>query len=146
MIAALHGEGVNIVATIGRDGDRERFGPRPDGVRIENFLPQQRILPYVDVVVCHAGSGTVLGALAHGVPLVVSPLATDQFDMAAQVDGAGAGVLTDPGSPTRTGIRDAVRTVLADPAYRESAASLAARIAAMPEPGSVLDQLSAYAN
>ncbi|MFJ8917414.1 glycosyltransferase [Amycolatopsis sp. NPDC102389] len=146
MISALHGERVNVVATIGRDGDRTRFGAQPDGVRIENFLPQQRILPYVDAVVCHAGAGTVLGALAHGVPLVVSPLATDQFDMAAQVDGAGAGVLTDPGSPTRTGIRDAVRTVLDDPAYRASAASLAAWIAAMPAPASVLEQLQEYVN
>ncbi|WP_233223126.1 glycosyltransferase [Amycolatopsis sp. BJA-103] len=139
MISALHGEGVNVVATIGRDGDRERFGAQPDSVRIENFLPQQRILPYVDAVVCHAGAGTVLGALAHGVPLVVSPLATDQFDMAAQVVEARAGVLADDG------IRDAVRTVLADPAYRDSAASLAERIAAMPEPATILDHLTKYA-
>ncbi|OLZ53030.1 glycosyltransferase [Amycolatopsis keratiniphila] len=146
MISALHDERVNVVATIGRDGDRKRFGALPDGVRVENFLPQQRILPYVDAVVCHAGAGTVLGALAHGVPMVVSPLATDQFDMAAQVDAAGAGVLADPGSPTRAGIRDAVRTVLGDPAYRASAASLAAWIATMPGPASVLDRLPEYAN
>ncbi|WP_409491128.1 hypothetical protein [Amycolatopsis sp. cmx-11-12] len=62
--------------------------------------------------------------------------------MAAQVDGARAGVLTDAGSPTRNGIRDAVRTVLADPAYRDSAASLATRIAAMPEPAAILDHLA----
>ncbi|MFC3455208.1 glycosyltransferase [Amycolatopsis speibonae] len=141
MISASHGEGINVIATIGRDGDRDRFGAQPAEVRIENFLPQQRILPYVDAIVCHAGAGTVLGSLAHGVPLVVSPLATDQFDMAAQVAEAGAGVLADPGSPTRSGIRDAVRTVLADPAYRDSAEALAARIAAMPDPGSVLDHL-----
>ncbi|MEV7548679.1 glycosyltransferase [Amycolatopsis sp. NPDC089917] len=146
MISAVRGEGVNVIATIGLDGDRERFGSQPAEVRIENFLPQQRILPHVDAVVCHAGSGTVLGSLAHGVPLVVSPLATDQFDMAAQVAGAGAGVLACPGSPTRSGIRDAVRTVLADPAYRDSAVSLAARLAAMPDPASVLDQLARYAN
>jgi UDP:flavonoid glycosyltransferase YjiC (YdhE family) len=145
MISALHDEGVNVVVTIGRDGDRGRFGARPDHVRIEHFLPQQRILPYVDAVVCHAGAGTVLGALAHGVPLVVSPLATDQFDMAAQVADAGAGVLADPGAPTRNGIRDAVRAVLTDRAYRDSAASLATRISAMPAPAAVLEHLPKFA-
>lgn len=142
MIAALHGEDVNVIATIGPGGDRDRFGAQPEHVRIANFVPQQRLLPHVDVVVCHAGAATVLGALAHGVPLVVSPLATDQFDTAAQVAAAHAGI--DAGSPSEDGMRDAVRTVLADPSYRRSAAALAAQISAMPPPASVLDRLSTF--
>ena len=64
IVAALHDEGVNVIVTIGRDGDRDRFGTQPDYVRIAHYVPQAQLLPYVDVVVCHAGAGTVLGALA----------------------------------------------------------------------------------
>ncbi|GAA1967771.1 glycosyltransferase [Amycolatopsis minnesotensis] len=139
MIGALREERVNVVATIGRDGDRERFGAQPAHVRIEHFVPQERLLPHVDAVVCHAGAGTVLGALAHGVPLVTTPLATDQFDAADQVGRAGAGVVAEASADA---VRDAVGTVLADRSFREAAGAVAARIAAMPSPREVLDRLA----
>lgn len=145
IVAALHDEGVNVIVTIGRDGDRDRFGTQPDYVRIAHYVPQAQLLPYVDVVVCHAGAGTVLGALAHGVPLVVAPMVTDQFDAAAQVAAAHAGVIADSGAPTRDGIRDAVRAVRTDSSYRESAAAIATQIAAMPSPETVLDRLHTFA-
>ncbi|MFL6125033.1 glycosyltransferase [Actinophytocola sp.] len=146
MVTALHGEGVNVVVTIGGNGDRARFGPQPDYVRIEHYVPQEQLLPHVDAVVCHAGAGTVLGALAHGVPLVISPLATDQFDMATQVADAHAGVLAGSGAPSWHGIRDAARLVRANPSYRESAAAVTAQVFAMPPPAAILDRLQAFAN
>ncbi|MFD2468491.1 glycosyltransferase [Amycolatopsis silviterrae] len=137
MVAALRDEPVNVVATIGRDGDVSRFGEQPGHVRIEQFVPQTQLLPAVDAVVCHGGSATVLGALAHGVPLVVSPLASDHFEVAAQVQAAEAGVVVG----SADGIRDAVQAVLADRRYRESALSLAARIAEQPAPDAVVARL-----
>ncbi|QWF83259.1 glycosyltransferase [Amycolatopsis sp. CA-230715] len=141
MVEALREEQVNVVATIGRNGDRDRFGTQPAHVRIEHFVPQERLLPHVDVVVCHAGAGTVLGALAHGVPLVTTPLATDQFDAADQVERAGAGVVAEASTEA---VRDALRTVVAGPSFRDSADAVATRIAAMPVPHEVLKRLSAH--
>ncbi|MBB4687712.1 glycosyltransferase [Amycolatopsis jiangsuensis] len=137
MVSALRGESVNVVVTIGRDGDRSRFGEQPEHVRIENFVPQEQVLPSVDAVVCHGGSATVLGALAHGVPLVVLPLAADHFEVAEQISAAETGVVVDSGG----GIRDAVRAVLTDPVYRDSARTFAGRVAEMPAPATVLDRL-----
>lgn len=137
MVAALRDEPVNVVATIGQDGDVDRFGEQPDHVRIEQFVPQTHLLPAVDAVVCHGGSATVLGALAHGVPVVVLPLATDHFEVAAQVHAAEAGIAVDSGD----GILDAVRAVLADRAYRDSAEAFAARIAEQPAPAAVVGRL-----
>ncbi|MFB9923476.1 glycosyltransferase [Amycolatopsis halotolerans] len=137
MVAALRDEPVNVVATIGRDGDVGRFGEQPDHVRIEQFVPQTQLLPAVDAVVCHGGSATVLGALAHGVPLVVSPLAADHFEVAAQVRAAEAGIVADSGD----GILDAVQTVLGEQKYRVSAESLAAQIAGQPAPAAMVARL-----
>ncbi|GAB3370483.1 glycosyltransferase [Amycolatopsis echigonensis] len=137
MVAALRDEPVNVVATIGQDGDVDRFGEQPDHMRIEQFVPQTHLLPAVDAVVCHGGSATVLGALAHGVPVVVLPLATDHFEVAAQVQAAEAGIAVGSGD----GILDAVRAVLADRAYRDSAEAFAARIAEQPAPAAVVGRL-----
>ncbi|AXB48691.1 glycosyltransferase [Amycolatopsis albispora] len=139
MIGGVRDAGVDVVATIGRDGDLDRFGTQPGHVRITHFLPQERVLPHAEVVVCHAGAGTVLGALAHGKPLVLTPLATDQFDTAAQVADAGAGVVAEP-SPDA--VRAALGRVRRNPAYRAAAGVLAAEIAAMPPPVAVLERLT----
>ena len=139
MVSALRDEPVNVVVTIGRDGDRSRFGDPPDRIRIEQFVPQAQLLPAVDAVVCHGGSATVLGALAHGVPLVVSPVATDHFEVAAQVQAAEVGVAVDSADE----IRGPVQAVLADRRYREAAAGVAAHIAELPGLTAVLDRLRA---
>ncbi len=40
--------------------------PVPANVRVERFVPQAQVLPSCAAVVSHGGSGTLLGALAHG--------------------------------------------------------------------------------
>ena len=64
MVAALHDEAVNVVVTIGPDGDLDLFGTQPEHVRIERYIPQNTLLPHCDVVLCSTGAGTVLRALA----------------------------------------------------------------------------------
>ena len=67
-----------IVVTVGRERSPSELGPQPAHVRIERFVPQAEILPRCDAVVSHGGSGSVLGALAHGIPLVLLPIGADQ--------------------------------------------------------------------
>jgi UDP:flavonoid glycosyltransferase YjiC (YdhE family) len=87
------------------------------------------VLPHADAVVTHAGHGTVIAALAHGVPLVCLPISRDQPDVAARVTWHGAGVrLSSRSSPAR--IATAVQRILSDPAPRAAARRLADRIAA----------------
>jgi calicheamicin 3'-O-methyl-rhamnosyltransferase len=141
MVAALHDEAVNVVVTIGPDGNLDRFGPQPDNVRIERYIPQNTLLPHCDVVLCSAGAGTVLGALAHAIPLVVAPVATDQYEMAAQVEQAGAGraCSTQPLSPAA--VRESFQEVNANPAYSAAAARLREQILSMPTPADLLPRL-----
>ena len=141
MVAALHDEAVNVVVTIGPDGDLDRFGPQPEHVRIERYIPQNTLLPHCDVVLCSAGAGTVLGALAHAIPLVVAPVATDQYEMAAQVEHAGAGraCSTQPLSPAA--VRESFQEVNANPAYSAAAARLREQILSMPTPADLLPRL-----
>jgi UDP:flavonoid glycosyltransferase YjiC (YdhE family) len=86
------------------------------------------VLPLASAVLCHGGHGTVMKALAHGLPVVVLPFGRDQKDNGARIEAAGAGLALSPGSgPAR--IAAAIRRVLEEPGFREGARRLAAVIA-----------------
>ena len=89
-----------------------------------DWLSYARTMPRCDLVVCHAGHGTVCRALASGVPLIACPAEGDMAENAARVAWAGAGVSLPRRLATARGIRLATRKVLADPSYSEKAREL----------------------
>ena len=123
---------INLLVTVGREIDPSSLGHQPLNVRIERFVPQAGILPYVDVVVSHGGSGSVLGALAYGRPLVVLPIGADQPLNAERIVALGVGRALNAAESTPDEVRDAVASVLADASYREAAGRVADEIASLP--------------
>jgi UDP:flavonoid glycosyltransferase YjiC (YdhE family) len=111
--------------------------PVPPNVRVEAWVDQSLVLRDASVVVCHGGSGTVLGSLAAGVPLVVWSRFADQHTNGRLVHDAGAGILVGEAAE----IADAVRQVQSTPSYRLVAARLAAEMAAAPTAAEVLARL-----
>ena len=79
----------SVVVTVGRDLDPASLGPQPANVHVHRFIPQSLLLPHCDVVVSHAGSGSVIGALAHGLPMVLLPMGADQPLNAARAEALG---------------------------------------------------------
>ena len=77
VLAGLADLEVDVVATVGHDIEPAGLGPQRDGIRVEQFVPQATLLPMVDVMISHGGSGGMLGALAHGLPQVLIPLRDD---------------------------------------------------------------------
>jgi len=78
-------------------------------------------------MVCHGGTGTTLGGLAAGVPMVVVPQFADQPNNAARVAATGAGLAIGDGEDwlvTAEEVRAAVTEVLAGPSYRTAATAL----------------------
>lgn len=57
-----------------------------------DYLPYDDVLPHVAAVIHHGGAGVVYSTLRAGKPAVVWPRDYDQFDFAARVVAAGAGV------------------------------------------------------
>ena len=109
---------------IGRDAIRV-----PDAVEVRTFGDHDRMLPECALVVCHGGLGTVLRALAHGVPQLILPLGRDQAFNAGRVETLGAGIaLPLDASPQR--IRSALDTLLSGASFRTAAGDAARRIAA----------------
>jgi UDP:flavonoid glycosyltransferase YjiC (YdhE family) len=125
--AALEGlanEPVRVLAATNR-----RPAPSPPAVpanaRVVDWLSYARTMPRCQAVVCHAGHGTLVRALACGVPAVACPHAGDQAENAARVRWAGVGVSLPRRFHTSRGVRLAVRRLLADPRYAQRAGALA---------------------
>jgi UDP:flavonoid glycosyltransferase YjiC (YdhE family) len=112
-------------------------------VIIRNYIPQHELLPWCDAVVAHGGSGTVLGALAHGLPLLVIPQGADQWNNAEQIVTAGAGLRLLRNDLSVTAVRDGVTTLLREPSYRRAAATIKDEIRAMPSPMDAVVSLEA---
>jgi UDP:flavonoid glycosyltransferase YjiC (YdhE family) len=155
VVEALAELPVRVLLTTGRAIDPAALGTLPPSVHAERWIPQASVLGHAAVVVCHGGSGTTLGALGAGVPLVIVPLFADQRSNAAAVESAGAGIAVEPiGAAATATIRvltreddeeriwDAVATVLADPSYREAAARIAEAQRAVASVDSVLEELT----
>ena len=127
---------MRVLLTVGNDIDLDALPPAPDNMRVERWVPQQDVFGHAAAAVVHGGSGSTLGALAAGLPLVVVPLFADQPRNAARVEEVGAGIAVppdrdDPEAAVRP-LRDAVEAVLAEPSYRERAAVLATDSRAQP--------------
>jgi UDP:flavonoid glycosyltransferase YjiC (YdhE family) len=104
-------------------------------VRLTRHVAQAALLPRCDAVVAHGGYGSLLGALAHGRPVVSVPLAApDNVRNAVRLEGRGAGIAVPEHERSPERVREAVRTILTDPSYRTAAGVLAAEIAALPDP------------
>jgi UDP:flavonoid glycosyltransferase YjiC (YdhE family) len=144
-LAGIRDAGLGVVVTVGPDGDPTAFGPQPSRVVIERYIPQTQLLPVCDAVASHAGSGTVLATLAHGIPQLCLPQAADQFLNAAAVARAGAGLTIAPEDVSPATVGEAVRRLLADDSFRASARRLAQEIDAMPSPDAAVTVLEALA-
>lgn len=129
VVDALVSLDIDIVVT-GRHGQPWPLDADPSRVQQVGFTPLARLLDGVDAAVVAGGAGTVVGALARGVPLVVLPLVFDQRENAERAAAVGAAVIAEhPGQ-----VAAAVRRVLADPSVRGAAHVLAGQIAAMDPP------------
>ena len=136
-LAALADYDGVVIATTGRRLDPGELGAVPANAVVEEFVPQAAILARADLLVSHSGSGTMLGALAHGVPQVALPRGTDQPQNAALLDRAGAGVVVAPEDYALDTIRTAVGQVTGDPRFRAAAERVRDEIAAMPDADAV---------
>ena len=140
--AALDAVAVMPVAallTTGPAVSASSLGPIPANVTVEPWVPQGDVLPYATALVCHGGSGTVLGGLAAGVPMVVAPRGADQPQNARAIDELGAGI--EVLAPDASKLQSALERVLADPSFRAAAGRIAGEMAAMPSMETAVNSL-----
>ena len=135
LVVSLSGIDADLLLTADPDAVPGPSGP--GRVHAVGFAPLHRLLEGADLVVSTAGAGTVLAAMARGLPMVLLPQLAEQPWNAARVAAAGAGVVVD--APQGAGA--AAGAVLADAGFRHAARRVAAEIASMDDPDRALSEL-----
>jgi UDP:flavonoid glycosyltransferase YjiC (YdhE family) len=99
--------------------------PVPANARVVDWVSYARTMPACDVVVCHAGHGTLVRALSCGCAVVACPAVGDMSENAARLDWSGAGVRVPRRFTSPRVLRLAVERALEEPSIRARARGLA---------------------
>jgi UDP:flavonoid glycosyltransferase YjiC (YdhE family) len=92
-----------------------------------SFVPHDAVLPSVDLVVTHAGFGTLMYSAGAGKPTLCLPNGRDQNDNAARMEALGLGrTLSPEASPAAIGA--AVMDMLGDESLRAASRSFASGV------------------
>jgi UDP:flavonoid glycosyltransferase YjiC (YdhE family) len=113
----------------------------PPNVRTTDWLPFPQVLPAAAGIVHHGGAGTLLTALAAGVPQLVVRGSGDRRVNAEVVAARGAGIAADLSdlSPAL------LERLVGDASLTAAAREVAAEMAAMPHPTEVVPELEQLA-
>jgi UDP:flavonoid glycosyltransferase YjiC (YdhE family) len=124
-LEGLAGEPIRVLATWNR---RPLPGPAyvAANTRLVEWISYSKTMPQCELVICHAGHGTMVRALASGCPVLAVPHAGDMAENAARVDWAGAGVRLPWRLLAPRTVRLAVRHALRKRSLAERARELAA--------------------
>jgi UDP:flavonoid glycosyltransferase YjiC (YdhE family) len=111
-----------VVVTTVRENDD--LGPVPENARVARYIPYEKLLPHVNVVVSNGGFGGVQQTLGHGVPLVLAGETEDKKTVTAVAAYTGAATNLATTRPSEEAIRRAVDEVLTEEGYRKNAERL----------------------
>src|SRR5205823_12670557 len=125
-VEGLAGEPVRVLATWNRRLPQRPLRRLGANTRLAEWVSYARTMPRCDAVVCHAGHGTMVRALASGCVVVAVPAAGDMNENAARLDWAGAGVRVPRRFVTPRVLRLAVERALGERRIRARAHELGA--------------------
>ena len=143
VIEAVRDDGIALIVTVGRHNDPASLGPQPDNVLVHQYIPQGVLLPRCDAVITHGGSGTTLGALAFGAPLLLLPQGADQYSNAERIVTAGAGLQLLRDDLSVDAVRESVHALLDNARYRRSAERIQTEIHEMPDARDAIRRIEA---
>jgi UDP:flavonoid glycosyltransferase YjiC (YdhE family) len=129
-----------VVAVL--DSQAQAFTTVPDNVRSIGPVPLHLVLPHCDLLLHQGGGGTMMTAVANGVPQVIVPSLVDTRFNAGFLAAAGVAEHVTGGSDVRVeDVVAAVQRVLGDPSYQSAADALLAEHLARPTPAEVVPVL-----
>ncbi len=143
LIAALGGLPADAVVTTGSGYHAADFAPLPSNVLVRSYVPHGPLLDRAALMITHSGHGSVMAALAHGVPLLCVPFARDQRDIALRAVATGAAIRLRPRGLSSRKLSRAIGQVLERPGYREAAKRVQANLATEDGAGKAAEEIAA---
>jgi len=120
IIGAFNAEpGYNLILQVGNRADLEGV-ELPPNIYIYDWIPHMEVFGNIEMIICHAGLGTLREALYHGVPSIVLPWGGDQPGNASRIVYHNLGIRLDFYKVTAVELRTSIRRIEQDPSIRTS--------------------------
>lgn len=131
----------HVVMSLGGLVTADDLGPLPPNVEASSWVPQLSVLEHASAFVSHAGMGSTMESLYHGVPPVVVPRTGEQDLVAARLTELELGLSITPAELTAEGLRSAVLDLARDSVTQQRVGDLAAAIGARKGPSLAADAI-----
>ncbi len=135
---------VDVVIAV-TSGQRALLGELPPAVTVVESAPLHLLLPECDAVVAHGGAGTLLTALANGLPQLLIPRLPDHVRHAGRLAETGAAAVLAAPVNEPSMIRAQLTELLATPAYRAAARRLRREMEGQPPPAQLVPEFECLA-
>jgi len=122
VIDAMAGLPVRGLVALGPALEHAQFNI-PSNVTVRRSIPYSQVFPLASAVITQCGHGTVMRALAIGVPILGIPFGRDEDGNARRIEALGAGLQLDKQTTVET-IRKAVQRILDEAMFRDNARKL----------------------
>lgn len=119
---------LRVLMTTGGSHPIEALMPLPANAHAEAYVSHGAALSRCQVLVSHAGHGSVMKALWHGVPMVLVPWGRDQPGVSARAERLGAARVLTRDKLHADMLADAVTEVMNNPVYHAAARRHSARL------------------
>jgi MGT family glycosyltransferase len=93
----------------------------PDNFIVQHQIPQLDLLPLMNAVICHGGHNTVCEALSFSIPVIIAPMAFDQYKVASLVVNSGCGMAIKFKRFTPDELRNNLKEIMTEEKYKNAA-------------------------
>ena len=127
-LRALADKPVRVVATVGQDHNPEEITDVPDNAHVEQTIPHSAVLERGELLLSHAGHGSVMKALWYGRPMVLMPWGRDQPGVAARAQALGVAEVVQRGDNAEAALAAAISRTLGNADMKTAAAAHSERL------------------
>lgn len=125
--AAQADPGWQLVLATGGLVEESDLPDLPADAVLARWLPQLQLLKRAAALITHGGLGAVREAIAHGVPMLVFPIGSDQPHNAARLVHHGLGLAGTFGQTSAREIGERLRRIDGEPAFRDNVRAMRER-------------------
>lgn len=141
LIEVLGKQPVRVVASFG--GASNSIASLPENFFVHERILQGQVLPFARAVICSGTTTSVLGAVTHGVPLLIIPANSEEpNDMAVRCMDAGIGLCLDPQDATYEAFQQKIATLLEQTSLLTNARRIQQAFAKADGPATAADLLT----
>ncbi len=127
LVKVLKDQPVRVVASLGRMKGGSLRTPEltvPPNFIVGYHIPQGAVLPYAQAVISSGNTTSVLGALRHGLPILIFPHGGEQQDNAEYCQRVGVSLTLSPYDITEKVMGDMIEKLLQEPKLRQQSLHL----------------------